>query len=94
MWILAHSWQTSCVRKVNPLQSDIRVRQILKRWGRAVRDARNDANLTQKDLAEKVGVCRESIVRLESGGNVEAWLLAAVAAELSLTLEATPMLKR
>ena len=82
------------MRKVNPLQSDTRVRHLLKQWGRAIRLARDEADLTQQELADRVGVCRESIVRLERGGNVEAWLLAAVAADLCVTLEVTPMLKR
>ena len=40
--------------------------------GRSIADARKEAGLTQQDVAQKLGVTRGTIVRLEQGGPVSS----------------------
>lgn len=40
--------------------------------GRSIADARKEAGLTQQDVAQKLGVTRGTIVRLERGGPVSS----------------------
>jgi putative transcriptional regulator len=57
--------------------------------GERVKAARNRANLTQPQLAEKVGVSRPTIARIEAGGySPSVGLALAIARELGEPVEA------
>ncbi|MCG3087276.1 helix-turn-helix transcriptional regulator [Sporosarcina cyprini] len=47
-----------------------------------IKELRARSNLTQKDLAEKVGVTRQTIIALEKGTYVPSLLLAMNIAEV------------
>lgn len=55
--------------------------------GGQIRKARHEQGLTQAGLAEKAGVSRPSIARIESGEDVSTATLEKVAAALRLTVE-------
>lgn len=58
-------------------------------FARAVRDAREKQNLTQKDLAEKLGMNTHTILELEMGrSNPRAETVLLIAAELHISLDA------
>src|SRR4051794_16365859 len=42
-------------------------------FGARLKELRNSAGLTQAQLAEKVGIQRESLARLEAGGHDPGW---------------------
>ncbi|OGU23668.1 MAG: hypothetical protein A2580_13340 [Hydrogenophilales bacterium RIFOXYD1_FULL_62_11] len=58
--------------------------RLLKGIGRRIRDSRKDAGLTQAELAERVGLSRATVVRIENGDVVESWTLVAVLAYLEM----------
>ena len=47
-----------------------------------IKELRARSNLTQKDLSEKVGVTRQTIISLEKGAYVPSLLLAINVAEV------------
>lgn len=49
------------------IHSDLTDQAVLEELGRRVANTRIDLNLTQADLAEKAGVAKRTIERLESG---------------------------
>ncbi|MFN8111209.1 MAG: helix-turn-helix transcriptional regulator [Thermoleophilia bacterium] len=56
--------------------------------GERVRDRRRAAGLTQQQLAEAVGVSRQTIISMETGDYAPSVYLAlSVAAELDITVE-------
>lgn len=63
--------------------------------GAALRDARRAAGLSQQALAERAGVSRQWLSRLETGSNPGAELrkVLDVLAALSLAVELGPMAK-
>lgn len=59
------------------------VLEQLEKIGAVLRDARVKAYLTQSDVAERAGVSRQLVGRIEQGINGEASAYAAVAAALN-----------
>lgn len=57
--------------------------------GSQIKDARNQQGLTQTELAEKAGVSRPTVARVESGEDVSTATLEKVAAALGLAIELT-----
>jgi len=57
---------------------------LLLRMGIAVRSARSLARLNQSELAERAGVSRIAVSRLETGKPVASWVLALVMRELDM----------
>lgn len=55
--------------------------------GGQIKDARNQQGLTQTELAERAGVSRPTVARVESGDDVSTATLEKVAAALGLTVE-------
>ncbi len=55
--------------------------------GSQLKDARNRQGLTQAELAERAGVSRPTVARVESGDDVSTATLEKVAAALGLTIE-------
>lgn len=59
--------------------------------GQAIRQARKDKNLTQKDLAVKSGVWQETISKVETGAaSTKVETLFALLAALDLELSVLP----
>lgn len=54
--------------------------------GKDIRDARKDQDLTQEELAERAGVSRPTIARVETGGNISTGTLEKVAKALGRQL--------
>lgn len=69
---------------------------LLRGWadlGQAIRDARLQAGLTQQQLAQRAGVSRAWLARVESGhrkAEIEYVLRTVAAVGLSLALAETP----
>lgn len=62
--------------------------QALRAIGRAVRFARLDAGLTQKQLSEEVGVSRGTIANIERGSqNTTLGLIWAICMTCEVTIE-------
>lgn len=53
----------------------------------AVREARQSAGLTERELADRLGITRTKILRIEQGDNVNVGILAMVAHELGKKLK-------
>lgn len=49
------------------LQLKIRQKEGYRQFGRAVKKAREEASLTQEGLAEKIGMSRPSVAKIENG---------------------------
>lgn len=49
--------------------------KVLERLGKKLKFARKEANLTQEDLAEKVGIHPTYVGKLESGKNNPSFLM-------------------
>lgn len=54
-----------------------------------VRDARQAAQLTQHELADRAKVSRPSVARVEHGDNVSTTTLSKIATTLGLSLQLT-----
>lgn len=64
------------------------VQSEVEGYGARIRAARLASNLTQVDLAEQVGVSRQTIIAMESGSYAPSVFLAIlVATELGKTVE-------
>lgn len=67
----------------------MRERTFRKSFGHAVRSARDGAGMTQRDLAEKVGIAEKYLSRIELGLATPSVLIAAnLASALGLSLDA------
>jgi transcriptional regulator with XRE-family HTH domain len=55
--------------------------------GGQIKDARNHQGFTQTELAERAGVSRPTVARVESGDDVSTATLEKVAAALGLKVE-------
>lgn len=54
-------------RNIRNVCQDVGVRRFYEEVGRRLRQARTDADLTQQQLADKVGVSRASVANIEAG---------------------------
>lgn len=64
--------------------------------GAAVRDARRQAGLSQQAVADRAGVPRQWVSRLETGSNpgAELWKVLDLLAALNLTVSLEPVPQR
>lgn len=61
--------------------------QSIKALGNAVRKSRKDKHLSQEALAEKIGVCKRTIIEIEnSSGNPKFEILCKLVRELNLPI--------
>lgn len=58
-------------------------------FGEQIRTARMEQGLTQTELAERAGVSRPTVARVEAGEDVSTATLEKVAAALGLAIELT-----
>lgn len=69
--------------------------RLVGRWtdlGRAIKDARHESGLTQQQLAERAGISRAWLARVESGHRkAEIEYLMRTVAALGLTLALAPL---
>lgn len=59
------------------------------RFGPSIREARAALGWTQEELAERAGVSRPTVARIERGDDVNTATLTRVAAALGLSVEIT-----
>lgn len=63
------------------------MKQSVKALGRAVREVRKNRHLSQEALAEKIGVCKRTIIDIENNvGNPKFEMLCTLIRELDLPL--------
>jgi len=60
-----------------------------ERVAREVRSARDEQRLTQAELADKAGISRPTVARVEAGEDVSTATLEKIAAALGLKVELT-----
>lgn len=61
--------------------------QSIKALGSVVRKSRKDKHLSQEALAEKIGVCKRTIIEIENGsGNPKFEILCKLVRELDLPI--------
>lgn len=61
--------------------------QSIKALGSIVRKSRKDKHLSQEALAEKIGVCKRTIIEIENGsGNPKFEILCELVRELDLPI--------
>lgn len=63
------------------------MKQSIKALGSVVRKSRKDKHLSQEKLAEKIGVCKRTIIEIEnSSGNPKFEILCKLVRELDLPI--------
>ncbi len=64
-------------------------------FGEKLKELREGAGMTQRDLAERVGIDRVSLARLETAGAVPSWpLVYDLAQVLRVSTEVFPSMSR
>lgn len=65
------------------------MQDVFEAFGKAVREKRLELNMTQVELADKLGMCNRTIIQLENGkGNTKFETLILVARELNVSVDA------
>jgi transcriptional regulator with XRE-family HTH domain len=66
------------------------MQDIFDSFGKSVRQKRLALNMTQVELADRLGMCNRTIVQLENGkGNTKFETLILVARELDISIDAS-----
>lgn len=66
------------------------MQEVFEAFGKAVREKRLELNMTQMELADKLGMCNRTIIQLENGkGNTKFETLILVARELNISVDAS-----